>query len=76
MPIYEYRCDECGAEFEKRVTRPADAASVGCPTCGPGHVTRRLSTFAAVTGGSKQSATMPGCPSAAGCPNRGMCGMD
>ena len=21
MPIYEYRCDDCGAEFEKRVAK-------------------------------------------------------
>ena len=75
MPIYEYRCDDCGAEFEKRVNRVADSAGVGCPTCGKDHVTMRLSTFAAVTGGSKQSAAMPACSSAAGCPNRGMCGM-
>ncbi|MFB3776770.1 MAG: zinc ribbon domain-containing protein [Bryobacteraceae bacterium] len=76
MPIYEYRCDDCGAEFEKRVARAADSGSVGCPSCGKSHVTMRLSTFAAVTGGSKQPSGMPACPSGACCPNRGMCGMN
>ena len=75
MPIYEYRCEECGAEFEKRVARVADSASVGCPSCGQTRVAMRFSTFATVTSGSKQSASMPGCPSAGCCPNRGTCGM-
>ena len=76
MPIYEYRCEECGAEFEKRVARVADSDGVDCPTCGDKHVTRRLSTFAAITGSSRQSASMPACPSAGSCPNRSMCGME
>ncbi len=75
MPIYEYRCDGCGAEFEKRVARAADSAAVACPACGQTPVTMRLSTFAAVTGSSKQSGPAPSCPSAGSCPNSSMCGM-
>jgi len=75
MPIYEYRCEDCGEEFEKRVARAADSAGVGCPSCGQTRVAMRLSTFAVATGGSRQSAGMPGCPSAGSCPNSGMCGM-
>jgi len=75
MPIYEYRCDDCGAEFEKRVARPADSESVCCPTCGENHLTPRLSTFSAVMGGSSSRDASASCPSAAGCPNKGMCGM-
>ena len=75
MPIYEYRCDDCGAEFEKRVARAADSESVRCPSCGENHLTPRLSTFAAVTGGSSSRDIAPSCPSASCCPNKGMCGM-
>ncbi len=75
MPIYEYRCDDCGAEFEKRVARPADSGSVRCPTCGENHLTPRLSTFSAVMGGSSSRDAAPSCPSAGCCPNKGMCGM-
>ena len=33
MPIYEYRCEECGAEFEK-LTRLADAHKTSaCVAC-------------------------------------------
>jgi putative FmdB family regulatory protein len=74
MPIYEYRCDGCGAEFEKRVARAADSESVLCPSCGKAHPTQRLSSFAAVTGGTRADAA-PACPSAGCCPNRGACGM-
>lgn len=31
MPTYEYRCDECGTEFEYLVLRPSDQAR--CPEC-------------------------------------------
>ena len=75
MPIYEYRCEDCGAEFEKRVARAADSADVGCPSCGQRQVAMRLSTFSVAVGGSKRSGSIPGCPSAGNCPNSGMCGM-
>jgi putative FmdB family regulatory protein len=41
MPIYEYRCDECGAEFE--VTQGMDEKPVdSCNKCA-GHVQRLIS---------------------------------
>ena len=33
MPIYEYRCSECGAH-EERLQRISDAPLVDCPKCG------------------------------------------
>ncbi|MGD8842279.1 MAG: zinc ribbon domain-containing protein [Gammaproteobacteria bacterium] len=33
MPIYEYRCAECGHEFEQ-LQKISDAALVECPACG------------------------------------------
>ena len=44
MPIYEFECDACGAEFEDLV--PAGTDVVRCPACGAAGATRRLSTFA------------------------------
>ena len=43
MPIYEYRCRGCSADFEKYV--PGAAAKVACPTCASGDITRKLSVF-------------------------------
>ena len=45
MPIYEYRCQECGDEFEKLVRASTDADQVECPQCHQVHVKRRLSLF-------------------------------
>ncbi len=40
MPIYEYRCPECGDEFEELVF--GDDAPL-CPKCGCDHTRRLLS---------------------------------
>jgi putative FmdB family regulatory protein len=74
MPIYEYKCQDCGNRFEKLVRRSADADALVCPSCGEKHLTQELSTFAAHAGGSKP-AEMPVCPSGR-CSNPGMCGMN
>lgn len=61
MPIFEYRCDDCGTKFEKLVRRSDDG--LVCPSCGERHLTQQLSTFAAhsANGGTKAS-EMPQCP--------------
>ena len=33
MPIYEYRCEHCGHEFEK-IQKVSDAPLTDCPACG------------------------------------------
>jgi putative FmdB family regulatory protein len=43
MPIYEYRCRGCGADFEKYVHTAGTA--VACPSCASDHVMRKLSVF-------------------------------
>jgi putative FmdB family regulatory protein len=45
MPLYEYRCADCGATFEK-LTRRETADSVNCPTCGSARSRRLISVFA------------------------------
>ena len=47
MPIYEYSCRECGAEFEKLV---GPRVAVTCPSCQSGEVMRRLSLVGVKTG--------------------------
>lgn len=41
MPIFEYLCDTCEAEFEFLVLRGTETAA--CPECGSTSVTRKLS---------------------------------
>ncbi|MBI2909788.1 MAG: zinc ribbon domain-containing protein [Chloroflexi bacterium] len=49
MPIYEYKCDACGEEFERRVSL-AEAKNVCCPKCGAGRPRRVLSQFGKSSG--------------------------
>ena len=75
MPIFEYRCQDCGTKFEKLVRRSADNGDLVCPSCGEKHLSQELSTFAAHSGGNGKSADMPVCPSGR-CSNPGMCGIN
>jgi putative FmdB family regulatory protein len=79
MPIYEYRCEDCGTKFEKLVRRmngtATEVSDVECPSCGQKHLKQELSTFAAHAGGNSKSAEAPVCPSGQ-CSNPGMCGMN
>ncbi len=47
MPIYEYKCKKCGANFEHLAAsmRNADEA-VQCPTCHARQTKRKISVFA------------------------------
>lgn len=73
MPIFEYKCQECGSKFEKLVRN--SASNIACPSCGQDHVSRELSTFSAhANGRSKDSA--PSLPCGNRCPTPGMCGMN
>jgi putative FmdB family regulatory protein len=78
MPIYEYKCDDCGSQFEKLVRRASDVPEIECPSCGQKHLTQALSTFAAkVSNGGGRSSEAPMCPgSGRPCGNPGMCGMN
>jgi len=74
MPIYEYRCEDCGTKFEKLIRRQSETDALECPSCGQQHLKQELSTFAAHAGSSNRS-EMPACPSGR-CSNPGMCGMN
>lgn len=48
MPIFEYRCSDCGEKFEELVLS-RDAEAVTCSSCESSAVERLFSTFAAQT---------------------------
>ncbi len=43
MPLYEYRCESCGLQFEK-IQRFSDEPISVCPSCGQGPVVKLLSS--------------------------------
>lgn len=59
MPIFEYRCGDCGQNFEKLVRREADV--IACPACDGRHLEQQLSTFAAKADGPKEFCGGPTC---------------
>ncbi|MHB1005057.1 MAG: FmdB family zinc ribbon protein [Chloroflexota bacterium] len=66
MPIYEYRCVECGGKFEKLVRiSDADGKAV-CPVCGSEQTHRQVSAFGFLGGGSTSASLGGSCTPGAG----------
>ncbi len=62
MPIYEYRCKECGHVFSKLQRVGASSEGVACPNCGSTEVERMVSTFASASSGASTGASSgPSC---------------
>jgi putative FmdB family regulatory protein len=56
MPIYEYVCDDCNAQFEKIVINRQQ--EISCPSCSSKKATIQLSVFSSsVGGGSPKSSS-------------------
>ncbi len=46
MPIYEFKCQECGKEFEKFLLSYSQISQVKCPECGSEKVVKKVSACA------------------------------
>jgi len=64
MPIYEYRCQDCGNHFDALRTMKNDDAQIACKVCESIHTVRQISVFFAQSGGRVIATTQSGC---AGC---------
>ena len=63
MPLYEYRCRECGHRFEILQRMGEGADGLVCAECGEPHLEKLLSSFSSSgsgAGGTSVSAG-PGC---------------
>lgn len=65
MPMYEYRCRDCHAEFEA-ITSFANADNVACEACGSLNVERIASAFACSMSSAGSSAGAPAPPCGGG----------
>ena len=52
MPIYEYKCRDCGDKFEKLVRSSTSESDLKCPVCQSPKVERQVSLCGSLTGGS------------------------
>jgi putative FmdB family regulatory protein len=67
MPIYEYQCNDCGAQFEKLMGfSDPKVNSPECPDCQSENTRKRLSTVASFNRGSTSSASASSCGSSGG----------
>jgi putative FmdB family regulatory protein len=51
MPIYEFRCRQCGHRFEELCRMGSNGAGVRCPGCKGKRVERIMSRFASRSSG-------------------------
>ena len=58
MPLFEYRCEACGGEFEALV---GPGETPRCPQCGGDRLKKLLSTFAASSSKRTPAGTCGGC---------------
>lgn len=65
MPAYDFRCTECGHDFELRLSMSAYAEGEGrtCPQCASSQVERAWTAVNVIAGGSRASSPAPGCGS-------------
>jgi putative FmdB family regulatory protein len=67
MPIFEYRCRECGKEYEELVYGDRDKV-VPCPACGSKNSDKLMSAIGGISmGGSSAPACGESCASAHSC---------
>jgi putative FmdB family regulatory protein len=71
MPIFEYKCADCGkvSEFLEKADTKADHS---CPACGGKKLTKQFSTFSAVVKQPSAESKCHTCPSGKTCPHSGL----
>jgi len=60
MPIFEYKCNDCGGVFELLKTTSEDNKEVRCSKCGSENVTKLISAGSSLSGGG-MSLNSAGC---------------
>ena len=58
MPIFEYRCKDCGKRFEKLVL-PNKTGKVTCPKCGKARLEQLISSFQSPVPGRHKAPPQP-----------------
>lgn len=67
MPLYEYRCQECGTPFAERRSIAERDNGICCPHCSAKRAVRLVSTFAAFGHGDGESVRSLGASGCSGC---------
>jgi putative FmdB family regulatory protein len=78
MPLYEYRCRDCGDRFEVLQRLGAGAEGLACRGCGAGSLEKQFSTFATATSSAAAAPVSRGAMDcgAGACCGGGACGYE
>jgi putative FmdB family regulatory protein len=80
MPLYEYRCRDCGDRFEVLQRLGEGAEGLSCPDCGAATLDKQFSSFATTSSSSSSAMAEAGCGAAecgtGACCGGGACGME
>ncbi|MCX5634115.1 MAG: zinc ribbon domain-containing protein [Phycisphaerae bacterium] len=71
MPIFEYKCANCGkvSEFLEKADAKIDHI---CPACGGKKLTKQFSTFSGIVKQPSAASKCHTCPSGGTCPHSGL----
>ncbi|TEU13656.1 MAG: zinc ribbon domain-containing protein [Anaerolineales bacterium] len=61
MPIYEYRCQECGESFDKFVRSMSFSGEVECPHCHSKRCKKSISLFGISSSGGGRGGSLLSC---------------
>ena len=78
MPLFEYKCMECGTKYDVLQKSTKKQEDVICPNCNSSHNKKLLSTFSASINNSGGNSCASGnceIPYSGGC-SSGMCGLN
>lgn len=64
MPIYEYKCKNCGNCFEQIVFKSDDESKLTCSKCGKKDIEKIISSFSCLSSGGDTG--ISGCSSGSG----------
>jgi putative FmdB family regulatory protein len=66
MPIYSYKCKDCGEQFDLLVGMTAEKAQLKCSKCNSKNIEKVISTFS--VGGQRGSSSTGSSCSTGSCP--------
>jgi putative FmdB family regulatory protein len=62
MPIYTYRCRDCGQVFDLLVGVTSEKPELKCKKCNSKSIEKTFGTFSVGSSGSKSEPSGPSCP--------------
>lgn len=63
MPIYEFRCEDCGHVLEALRRMGEGPEGLSCPECGSARLTQEFSSFSGMSSGGGGRGSFPSCTS-------------